>query len=57
MYVIKHKITNQYLQKWYARDKFGHWSDKPKGFTKKEKEQVQNAIGDSVEIVYKRGVK
>jgi hypothetical protein len=54
MYLIKHKATNQYLEKWFARDRFGHWSDKPKMFNKKTRDQVKDAIGDFVEVTYKK---
>ena len=56
MYLIKSKITHQYLQKWFAREKFGHWEDKPKGFSKKDKERITKYLND-IEVIYKRGVK
>ncbi len=56
MYLIKHRVTHQYLQKWFVRDKFGHWSDNPKLFNKQTKDKLYAILGDNVEIIYqKRG--
>jgi hypothetical protein len=50
-YYIKHKHTHQYLQKWFPIDRFGHWEDKLCKVSKKAKEQVELALGDSIEII------
>jgi hypothetical protein len=53
-YLIRHKTTNAYLNKWFLQDKFGHWvenKNEAERMKKKEADKLIEYLGNKVEVL------